>query len=1228
MKISPDKIINTIKLNLLAISVVIISLTISICLWQAFRTQENNYIQSTVQIEADSLTRGVELEIKERVAALQRMADRWAVAENNPTRMEWESDSSHLLKYFSGFQAIEWADKSFKIRWVNPLAGNEAAVDLNLLGQKDDWNDALIKAGENGEPILMQKEKLAQGGRGIIVYCPIGKGENFEGFIIGVFRVEQLFDNLLNPNIVSNYNVSIRQNSEIVYQRTDNSKTADAKEYSSNSSQTIPFDNARWQLEIYPKSNQMSALKSNVDEAALFVGILFSVLLGLAVFFAQRATRQTKILQNEIIARRTAQIEQERLAAILEAGEDFIGMTEFGGRQIYLNRAGRKMIGISADEDISSIPISALHPTRMWKLINEEAIPAAIENGSWLGETALLTKDGNEIPVSQMIIAHKDNDGEIKLLSTVVRDISEQKETERVLQKSENRYRTLLAHLPVGIVHTDTKGGVNFVNEEWSRITGLSSEEAKGEGWANAVHPEDLERVVEEWTTKSAAVEESSYEFRFRAKDGKVSDVLARAIKQDDDDGNFTGHLATVIDITEIKKLQSELRNTRDVAIENVRLKSEFLANMSHEIRTPMNGVIGMTELLLDTKLDSEQIDYANTIKTSADSLLTIINDILDFSKIEAGRLQFEKIDFDLLNSVENVVELFAEQAKNKNFELVSLVESDVPLGLRGDPGRIRQVLTNLVGNAVKFTEEGEVSLKVLKMSETNEKVKLRFSVRDTGIGISREAQSYLFQAFTQADGSMTRKYGGTGLGLAISRQLVEMMNGRIEIESELGEGAEFWFEIELEKQTKVSSRLQNKLSDLTNLKVLIVDDNPTNRKILMHQTESWGMKAKEAGDGFEALKKLTEAENTDAPFDLAILDLRMPIMDGFKLAKKIKREPSLEKTRLIIMPSYGQRGDGRKARKLGINGYLLKPVKQSNLFDCIATVMSNSAEEFETVDKAPKLVTKHSLNENSAVQQRILLAEDNEINRKVTKKQLEKMGYQVDVVGDGNQAVKALKRQKYSAVLMDCQMPVMDGYAATAEIRRIEHGGRRTPVIALTANAIEGERERCLSAGMDDYVSKPVKRDLLAAAIAKNIRLFGGKINMQQSMRKTKLETTSSELVNFDTFNDLAEIDPQMLRETIELYIEHTGKRLEKLEPAVENKDADEIYRLAHTNLGSSATCGMKIMIEPFRKLEDAGRRNDIKTAELIIEECKTKYSELEKFLKKYLNEMQNEVN
>ncbi len=779
---------------------------------------------------------------------------------------------------------------------------------------------------------------------------------------------------------------------------------------------------------------------------------------------------------------------------------------------------------------------------------------------------------------------------------------------EDLLQRqSEERFRSLIQNSSDVIMICDENGTVNYVSPAVERVLGYKPEDFVGQRGLSFVHPDDAARVrgfLADILSRPGA--SSSIELRIRHADGTWRRIDSH-YNNSLEDPTVGGIVINARDVTERKKAQEELERAREAAEAANRAKSEFLANMSHEIRTPMNGVIGMTGLLTDTNLTEEQRDYAETIRRSGENLLTVINDILDFSKIEAGKLEMETIDFGLRNTVDETLGLFAERAYAKGLELTHLVAYDVPDALRGDPGRLTQILNNLLGNAIKFTEQGEVVLRVELAGETEERARVRFEVRDTGIGMNEEERSRLFQSFAQADTSTTRRYGGTGLGLAISKQLVELMKGEMGVESEPGVGSTFWFEIPFEKQPEQAQQSSGTREELESLRALVVDDNATNREIIHQHALSWGMRGGTAEDARSALSMLKLAAEGDDPYDVAILDMQMPGTDGLELARAIKADPALFGTRLVLLASFGDRGETRRAREVGISAYLTKPVRPSQLYDTLATVMG--APKGVVQEEEMPIVSGHTnLEGRSRTRARLLVAEDNAVNQKVAAKMLESLGYRVDVVSNGLEAVNALAHIPYEAILMDCHMPEMDGYEATREIRRREEKtGHHTPVIALTASAMRGDRELAAEAGMDDYVTKPAKKEALEETLTKWVSPDRDPAPSPESGEgPADLEATGDPL-DRAALGNLRELGgPEMLEELAEMFDHDARDGLAELEKAFEEGDASAVKVIAHKLKGSSGNMGAKRMSEICAKLENVGASGDLSDARGLLEGLK----------------------
>ncbi len=783
-------------------------------------------------------------------------------------------------------------------------------------------------------------------------------------------------------------------------------------------------------------------------------------------------------------------------------------------------------------------------------------------------------------------ISHVELDGRM-LFTAILRDVSETRRAQRLLAESETRFRGLAAAAPVGIFQADAEGKCQYVNERWSDIAGMSAAEALGTGWLRALHPVDRARVRQAWREAVTGRKAFKLRYRFLRPDGSETWVMGNAVASHDAEGALTGHIGTVTDITESHHQSQELERAKSEAEAAARAKSLFLANMSHEIRTPLNAVIGMTTLLLDTPMSEDQRDFARTIRASGESLLEIINDILDYSKADVGKLEIEQRPYDLRRVVEESLDLVTPRALEKSLNLAYLIEEGTPEALLGDAARVRQILVNLLSNAVKFTHQGEVFVAVEAERQDDESCRLRFAVKDTGIGIAADQLPRLFQSFTQVDASTTRKYGGTGLGLAISQRLAELMGGSVAVQSEPGHGSVFtvMLQARLAPAAEPADFLQRNAPALTGKRVLVVDDNLTNRRIVTRLALMWGMLPSTFPSALEALDRVRHGEM----FDVAVLDMSMPGFDGIDLATEIRRRRSPEELPIVMLTSLGQRQTLQAGQGAGLAACLSKPIKASQLFSTLVAVVEGRHPGPEAPPPALQRPPRQPL--------RVLVAEDNPVNQRVALRLLQHLGYAPDVVADGRQVLDAVARRTYDVLLMDIQMPELDGVQAARQIVR-ERGPEGLPrIIAMTANAMPGDREAYIEAGMDGYLPKPIELADLASVLEQ-----AGMLARDRAAAGGDGVLDPARLEHLRTMQD--ESQPSLVRELIDLFLADSAQHVQRITEAHQGGDADALRALAHRFLSATQNIGALRLSGLCMELERLARHKQLDAAGPLLAE------------------------
>jgi len=950
---------------------------------------------------------------------------------------------------------------------------------------------------------------------------------------------------------------------------------------------------------------------SNFDSVApvpltmLVVGLGFTLLTSLAVHWAATARlreREARDAYQQLaigagqwrLAERAQRRSEERFQMVARATTDALWNWDLASGGLWWSPGFYALFRYSEAREERGLDskTSRIHPADRERVMR--SVQEAIDRNEdlWSGEYRFRCGDGAYAYVSDRAFILRDPAGRGERIFGSMIDIT----ARRLAEEERDRFFTLS---PDALCTAGFDGYLKRINPAWTDLLGYSEQELLSRPAMEFVHPDDRAATAEAMRRIQAGEAVVSFENRYRRRDGSHRWLQWRARQVAERQILY----AFARDVTEEKRIESELAAARDQALQSVNAKSTFLANMSHEIRTPMNGVIGMCELLMDTALNSAQRRYAETIHSSADSLLTILDDILDFSKSEVGKLTLVSVPFDLRRLTEDILDLFARRAQTKGLELAGLVHREVPRGLRGDPARLRQVIANLLGNAVKFTERGLVSIEASLQGEAAGRPVVRFEVRDTGAGITEQGKQALFASFSQVDPSSTRRHGGTGLGLAICKQLVELMGGDIGVESVPGKGSTFWFTVPFETAPEAAGAAPD-VSPIAGRRVLLVQENESCRRMLRHVLESWNLDVVEAEDGGSALQRLRHATPATR-IDFALVDLYLPDFDGLALGSAIRQFGGDGAPAIVLMTPIGTREE--ILRKAGLSACLAKPVLATQLLECLIGLVTAPAPQKErpaSVAAAGGPGRPATGAREAAARNLILVVDDNAVNLHVALGQLESHGYVAEVVSSGRDALIALSRRRYDLVLMDCQMPEMDGFQATQEIRRRESRSRHTIIVAMTAYALEGDRQKCLAAGMDDYIGKPVRGAELDRVIRRWLRRPGADaeapgVREPAAPARAAAETPEEPpLVDMALLNDAAGHDDARLADLIRLYTRQMAEHVPLLEAAIAKGSAEDVRQIAHRCAGSSASCGMLGVVPPLRDLERMGKERRLADA------------------------------
>lgn len=1178
---------------------------IAVTLWQAVLTYQSFQVQALIQSKVSLVEQVVTQYMRDIYTALDRIDLRWE-AQGGMPKDAWIADANNYLQGFSMLGGLAISDEQSRIKWVVPQDNESRAIGFALESEPR-RAAAIRKAKETRKPQETSVLELITGGQGFLYVSPLFVDDTYQGVLTAGFEIHRMLTYLLQKNTLNDFYITVYEGNTPIYTNITNGYTANP-EYTKSG--IIDIRNKKWLFSISPKPSFLLDQRSDLSLIILISGLLTASLFA----YTTHLVIKTRIFADSLQRSRSQlQLFVKHAPVAIAMYDQNINFVAVSDRWLKENgMQGRDVIGRNHYDILPKSPA-------YWKDVNKRCLQGSIENSE---EEKFVRSDGSVIWVRWEARPWYNLDGTIGGIMVFSEQITERKAAEDRLRKQQKFLELVFEASRDGVTDIDIETKKVWFSPRWKSMLGYEDHEIPNtlEGWERLVSPSDRDKalqMLEDYT--AGRIGEYNIIQRYLHKDGTTRFIMTRAIHDRDETGKVIRTVAAHTDITELKEAQEK-------AEEATRMKSDFLANMSHEIRTPMNGIIGMSHLLLETNLDSRQRHFAETVSHSADALLQIINDILDFSKIEAGKMELESIPFDFQMLCEEISELMSVRAREKGIEFLLRYDPAAPRRFIGDPGRIRQVLFNLTGNAIKFTERGHVLIDIGLKSGDDKKSLFVVKISDTGIGIAEDQAGKIFGKFDQADTSTTRKYGGTGLGLTISRQLVEAMGGEISFSSKNAQdntgadeqtGSVFWFTLPLDHADNADAPILPGRPDyLQDLRVLIVDDSKIASDITYEQLVTAGMRAQISFDPRQSINILKDAAQAGDPFQFAIIDYQIPGMTGFEMMRILRDDPNLKDLQTVLSTSHPQMGDAIRAHDCGFSGYLIKPMPPSELTSILSILVEGKA-----IGREMPLVTRYTISESSHIvtktttrpvfgDVKILLAEDNIVNQDIMVSILDHFGIVPIVAKNGREALNMIQNNQFDIVFMDCQMPEMDGFESTQKIREyeMEHKRNECVIIALTANAMQGDREKCLAAGMNDYLSKPIKEKPLELILR---RWLSGKIVSEQQRahhdsdgdRSTGSAQSGLEVIDYAIIESLRQLTGDKFKSLIGVFLSNGNELMESLANGVRNGDAGEIARTTHAFRATSGQIGAKSVQFHVSEMEEQAKSGDLVAATASFE-------------------------